>query len=527
MNIAYQGGFLREGLVRLGHTVVDIPANKDIPLHIRIQNLSIPIDFVLLELYGNAIPVEGIRECDHELVAYCIDSPLNGFWAREACALFDHVFVDQRSTVDAFAQHGITSCWLPLCCQEAYFVDPEEKIYDIAFIGTINEQRLKRYHLLKHIQKYFTVNTFQHVPMNKAQKIFAQSKIVLNENFFSGLTLRVFQGLAANTLVFTEKDAVGVDSYFIDGEHLVEFTPYDILEKLHSLLTAPERRERIAHSGRLLCEREHTSESRARTLLSAMRDKTAYNPRKDEACRHWHELRARYLYAMRFGGVLNTVMKEFETVSRDNGPYSSEALLKLGDIYARSGHIQRAEHCYLASSEVRNTYAAWVKLALLYVHMDDSAKAKKAIDNALQATPHASLLDKDAPHVNWRDEISRIFFLAAQIYFAHGDRFDMGFVKYFTDIVPDTALDVAFMLWRRTPCPQAMEMLLRCVAPYHLEGELLPDLLSGIRNGCLSNSQILRTAEIAARYYDLDTADTILSAFKSLHKGSKSMERTS
>lgn len=497
----------------MGHTVIDIPGNKNTPVNVALNSLGVPVDFVLLELYGNSVPIDGVRECDHELVAYCIDSPLNMFWLKEACSLFDHVFVDQQSSVEELRKDGINACWLPLCCQQSYFVEPQEKIYDISFIGTINKHRLKRSNLLDHIQKQFTINLVQHVSMREAQKIFAQSRIVLNENIFSGLTLRVFQGLAANALVLTEKGAAGVDSCFVDGEHLVEFTPYDVLEKLHSLLADSERREEIAHAGRLLCEQEHTSTSRAKALLSAIHDKTACNPRQDDACRQWRDLRARYMFAMRFGGGLNDIMQGLESIARSHQPYAPDALLKLGDIYARSGHPQRAEYCYTTSAQMQDDYKAWVKLALLHVSGNAVTKANTAINNALKKSACASLVYDDIL-IKLDDDISRVLFLAAKLYFLHGAVFDMGFIKFFKDIVPDTATDVAFMLWEHKPCPQTMELLLDCVAEHHLEGELLPELLSGIRKGCLSDSQILHTAKIAARYYDLKTADTILSAYK-------------
>lgn len=56
MNIAYLGTFLREGLLELGHKLVEIPKIPNQSINDAINAIHEPFDFVLLELYGSAIP---------------------------------------------------------------------------------------------------------------------------------------------------------------------------------------------------------------------------------------------------------------------------------------------------------------------------------------------------------------------------------------------------------------------------------------------------------------------------------------
>lgn len=506
MNIAYRGNFLRDGLSRLGHRVLDIPAAED-DIGAAVGRLGSPVDFVLLELWGH-YPVPDVANCRHELVAYCIDSPINEFWQAPACGLFDHVFVDQRRTVDSFAIHGIRAAWLPLCAHESWFADKREKRHDISFVGTVNANRLKRKNLLALLDRNFGVNVVHGVDMARTRDIFAGSRITLNENLFSGLTLRVFQGLAAGSVVLTEAGSDGADAFFRDGEHLAFYNGTNILDVTAELLASPDRLEHMSDAGRRLCRERHTSECRAGELLSALAAGSARNERPDAQEAQWRQARAEYLFAMRFGGRFDSAVRNFHAIARRGQERAADALTELGSIYARQGRCADAESFFLKAASAAPGPRPWLKLALLRAGRDDTAGARQALDAARKFYPAI------AEPGMMKNDAALIMFMVARLYFISGDIFHMGFSKSFADDVPDTAFEAAFNAWRREPGPQVMELLLQCLAPVGLEGELLPELVWAIRHGILTDSQILRTAEIAASYYDPDTAGTIIAAFR-------------
>lgn len=183
MNIVYQGGFLKEGLHLLGHTVIEIAFSNDDDINERIASLGVHVDIVLLELWSHKNIPSGLHACRRRLVAYCIDSPINAYWQSEICKVFDDVFVDQKATVFHFAKQQIKAKWLPLCAQMSYFRDIHtKKIYDILFVGNTSHYRIKRNNLLTFLKRHFSLHIYQNISSIKMLDLFSQSKIVLNEN---------------------------------------------------------------------------------------------------------------------------------------------------------------------------------------------------------------------------------------------------------------------------------------------------------------------------------------------------------
>lgn len=514
MNIAYSGCFLREGFRKLGHTVIDIPYKPGQDINAAIAGLSQPVDLVFLELYGSAVPVANLHACDHELAAWLIDSPINEFWHRDACYLFDHIFIDQLSSVNNLARYGITSHWLPLCAQDMYFVEPLPKVHDITFVGTTDSNRRKRTNLLNLVSRHFPIDIVKNISIRQAQQLFAQSKIILNENLFCGLTLRIFQGLASGSLVLTENGAPGMDSFFRDGEHLACYSPDNLLARLEAILASYPNYEEIAYNGSRQCKATHTSTARAEKALEVIKAKRAFTEKQHGLPALWHESRAHYLFTMRYGGSLNQLIRNFKLLAAGNTVLSALAQIELGNIFARNGELELAQSHYLEAASSSSGSGAWSKLALLYIHKNDIAKAKAAAHQFIRANPQISPDSVTKQLTKTGNTAADVLYILAQAYFIAGSIFEPGFSKAFNDIVPETAFEVARMIWKIQPSPQIVELMLRCISPSGLQGEILPDLLDGIRKGVLSDAQILRTAEIARNYYDVDTADTIIRAFK-------------
>ncbi len=509
MNIAYSGCFLGAGLQKEGCHIFPIDLSNGRNIFDCLRELP-HIDLVLLELYGAAIPPFSLGQCDVETAAYCIDSPINEFWLKDACALFDHVFVDQKTSVPALTKAGINSSWLPLGCMDAWFAEKAEKIHDITFIGRINANRSKRYNLVKLLSSIFAVNLAQDVSLEQASRIYSQSKIVLNENLFSGLTMRVFTGMCANALVFTEQGGAGVNDFFQDGVHLVEFTPGNVLETLGELLSAPGKCAEMAANGYDACKTRHSDSARAREFLAALSAKTAFNKRLDALERQWRKLCASASFGLRYGGQMQPVIKGLKAFGDGNDAYFSMAGVKLGDIYAQLGDYRRAELVYGLAIECDPDYNAFLKSALICAERGEPDKAKKRMDLALANFPKANLAAIETGNVLLRDDFERIFYQAARIRVAENRLFELGFNKATGKNGTDSAFDLARTLWTRRPSSLAMELMLQALAPYKLEGELLPEFMAGIRGNILSRKQILQAADAAMRYYDFETADRIL-----------------
>jgi hypothetical protein len=87
--------------------------------------------------------------------------------------------------------------------------------------------------------------------------------------------------------------------------------------------------------------------------------------------------------------------------------------------------------------------------------------------------------------------------------------FQVGYLKRISDPYPDTALEIAMMAWTVQPSAEILDFLLSVCTQYHIEGELLPQMLFAIDKGIASQKQITRASELATAYYDMKLAQDL------------------
>lgn len=508
MNIAYKGSFLREGLLLGGHYVHDIDTSDGKNLANALKASPVPIDLVIWEFFGAHSDIWALTPVDAPLVAYCVDTPLNEFWLKPAVKYFDRVFVDQPQNVSSFAEAGIATAWSPLPAQNSYFRSPCEKEWDATFIGVTNELRTKRNNLLNLLQSKFKLNRLAGLDLGATQDVFAKSKIVLNENFFPGLTLRVQQGLSAGSIVYTESSPYDDTFGLEDNKHLVFYDPTNAPERLADLLANYDKYKEIAIEGQKRCRELFSSEKVAASLV-ARATKGAGLAKRDEADYHWNRVLSELLFAQRFGGDFSGQARELKKIAASDSEKTVAARLLLGDIQARFKSPRAARESYKSALEMDAGSLANLRLAVLDILDNDPNSALKwLITYSRRATTRLDTTNFLSPG---RDPSTGILTAIAEIYFSLGKRWDMGFRKYYANPAPDTAFDVALMAWKRGSAPAALAVMLKCLRPYGLRGELLPYMLEGVKKGALSSAQILEAAEIAFEYYDRETAANILS----------------
>jgi len=517
MVIVYQGHFLGEGLRLLGHDVRPLRFNSEASANDQIEAVCAEPDLVLLELWGATALPRDFYACRHRLAAYCIDSCINEFWLAELLQAMDDVFVDQLSSVRILSRHGINAVWLPLCVSESNFRAPQAKDYDLTFIGRLSDDRVKRRNLIRYIARHYPMHHVEGVSVAEMQDIFARSKIVLNENFFNGLTLRVLQGLAAGAVVLTEAGGEGVCQYFSHDQHLVYYTPDTILSRIDMILGNYERYEAVAHRGQMACRAGHTSRVRAGELLSHIQAGTARTARASVHTRQCAEAYARYLLCLRFGGSFQESLPALNAVSRTHGTTGAKAARILGDIFARTNQQEKARYLYTQAIEKGCVFFSQSKITLLLLRENKLQEARAALALALAALPEAD----DIPFLAELDSLPdtavqapAFLFLLAKAYAALGYIFHMGFLKQATDNYPDTALEIASLAWEQNHDASVLDFMLQCTACLGIEGELLPKLRYAIEHGLAHDRQILRTAELAEQYYDKDLALNILTSLR-------------
>ncbi len=510
MNIVYQGSFLREGPQQLGHRVFPVSFARDRTLDEQVDAACADPDFVLIELWGDTNLPTGLSESRHRLVAHCIDSPLNEYWISELGKVFDDLFVDQLSSVAALAREGLRAVWLPVCVSESAFRQPARKEHDIAFVGRFSPERVKRLNIVTALRRRYPVCVTEGVSAAGMADIFARSRIVLNENLFSGLTLRVLQGMASGSPVLTEANAAGVDDFFRDGIHLVAYTPSTLLEKAGQLLADDDASQAIASAGQEACRAGHTSRRRAEELLAALAANAARNARRDQPVRRLAEARALARLCQRYGGLLSPARRTARNLLQDGGNVAGEAACLLGDMEAWRGRAEEAIRLYFLALRQGHVFPAALKLALLFLQAGDTRRARRLLD-----TGRPALAENVETAGNEADSSPEALLLhMAETCFARGRVFYPGWLKPLGDPVPETALEVALMAWKRGPSARILDMLLRCADACALEGQMLPYLLEAVRRGFATDAHIVRTAQAAERLYNQDLARSVLDAFR-------------
>jgi tetratricopeptide (TPR) repeat protein len=510
MKIVYQGFFLGEGLRELGHEVIPIVFNGRNDANEQIAAICHDPDFILIEQWGSNTPIPpGLDKCAYRLVAYCIDSSINEYILSDYLHLFDDVFVDQRSSVEELKYYGISSIWLPLCVSSTAFRKPRKKVHDITFVGSITDYRTKRKNLLKHIQQHFPVHMVKGVSESEMQDVFSRSKIVLNENFFPGFTLRILQGMASGSLVLTEAGGDGVSDYFTDGIHLVYYSPADILDKIKQILDNHNKYRRIAEAGRAACAKQHTSKARAAKFLSCLAPGDS-NREQDAAKRKFYLAKTKYTVCLRFGGEYSHSVKLLNQLRKEENEPAAWAAFTLGNIAARRNRHEMAVRFYMEAVNKGYSSRAYLKLAMLCLTGNKIEQALRFIRKALSdmSRQHPGIKKLEIiPQTD--DGIAEILFFIARLYAFLQRPFQVGYLKMISDRYPDTSLEIAMLAWRIKPSTEILDFLLSVYTRYHIKGELLPELLYAIDKKIASKRHIKCAGELAAAYYDINSAQKL------------------
>lgn len=497
LRIVYQGNFLKDGLEQLGYTIYPISFARDRDIDEQVEEICHDPDFVLIQLWGDTnIPLH-LSKSRHRLVAHCIDTPINTYWMSSLVSVFDDVFVDQKSSVTTMAKEGVRSIWLPLAVSDSCFRHTMSKKYDISFVGHFSRDRMKRKNIVEMLKKYFNVNIVEGVDVHTMIDIFAQSKIVLNENLFSGLTLRVLQGLASGSLVFTESYGDGVNDFFQDGVHLVTYTPTNLIEKTAFLLDHSDQCSKIAATGQEACLKKHTSLCRAKELIACLHSGTARNQRQDQHSRVLAESRAMLRFTGRYGGFFLPIAQDLQSLLSERNQIADEAACLLGDLKAWQKKYNEAYQLWISAVKTM-PFQAGIRLTLLFLHQEDFLGASQIL---------AHITGSPLPQKPLAPET--ILLRLAEACFKQGRIFDLGYLKK-NDLFPDTALNLAFMAWKISPSIQVLDMIIRCAETCSILGEILPYILKAIDLGIASDVHIRRAAAIAASLYDLDLTQKIL-----------------
>ena len=518
MRIVHSGWFLQEGFRKLGCEVTPLRLDQTRTLNEQIEGLSVVPDLVCIELFGKTPLPRNMADCAYPLAAYCVDSPLNEYWLVPLSKLFDLVYVDQLSSVGKFRKSGVQARWLPLCVSEADFRPAMDKEHLITFVGRVTPQRAKRANLIRHLSSRFPVKILDNISVPRMLDVFASSRIVLNENFFSGLNLRFFQALASGSLLLTERGGYGVRRHFQEGRHYVGYSPGEILEKIARIEQSYDEFAPVAAHAQEECRARHTSESRALTILEDIDRRGAQRSGLPPDQKRLHEAQAKYCHAVRFGGRFDESVTAIKECADAPGETMAQALCLLGSIHLRSDSIDAGVACLekCAATPTLHGLNATLKLMLLVARDRRVLHYLPNLLAMLKALKFASqhYLAYINSIINDEDTYYNICMLGHEVLFDAGGNFDLGFSKPYMECFPDYSMEYAVLAFREKKTPESLGAILKCTRKAGIAPEALGYIKEAILVGVASDEQIAQSAALALEYYDFAYANTTLLALK-------------
>ncbi|MDR1044959.1 MAG: glycosyltransferase [Candidatus Adiutrix sp.] len=272
--------YFHEAFIRLGHKVLTPPHEDGYPLSEMYHRLTDRPDLlVYTDHLGRHAWPQGLEDLEIPKVYYAVDTPINFWWQKHFAGLFDLVLADQKPYAEKFAARGLAADWLPVAVDtRAYRGRPgagTEKIYDFGFVGVLDEKvRAKRSRLVKQLSGRYRLKSMGDrqegwLGPEDSAAVYGQSRLVLNENLFPGVTTRMFEALASGTVLFTEKAGGDLAELFLPGEDFAWFEPQELFEAAEYWLADEARLKKTAARALDKVMAGHDILHRAETLLKA------------------------------------------------------------------------------------------------------------------------------------------------------------------------------------------------------------------------------------------------------------------
>lgn len=201
---------------------------------------------------------------------YAIDTHLPHSWKkiRQMAPRFDAIFCSQR---DAAARLRGAQ-WLPCACDPQLHGAAGGMIqHDVAFVGT--EGGVPRKFYLQALRERYPNSVIGHADHTQLGAIYSRAKVAFNYSIANDVNMRIFEALAAQTLLVT--NALASDDLsrlgLEDRRHLALYRrPHEVFELIDDYLARPEERARIASAGASVVRERHTYAHRLRTLLTTV-----------------------------------------------------------------------------------------------------------------------------------------------------------------------------------------------------------------------------------------------------------------
>ena len=347
--------YFNDSFVKMGHRIITAPHQEGFSLYDYFNTIADRPDLlVYTDNLGQHFWPQDLSKINIPKVYYAVDTPLNYWWQKHFASLFDLNFADQKNFADKLSLEGHKAHWLPVAIDvDAYQYQPGNNtaLYDFGFVGVVDEKiRPKRSRLVKQLSSRFSVkNMGEHgsgwVGPAESAALYRQSRLVLNECLFPGVTTRMLEAMASGTVLFTEKSDGTLGELFKAGEDFAWFEPGDLIKSADYWLNDEALRQRTAARAYEKVKAGHDIFHRAETILEKARNLNPDVALKGPAA--WDkEAKVLFWTALRWPneeGKVRIMRAEHLLVKTvEEGAASPEGMFMLGHIARLRGEGEKA-----------------------------------------------------------------------------------------------------------------------------------------------------------------------------------------
>lgn len=220
-------------------------------------------------------------------IYFSIDVHLNYYWQKKYSENF-HIFISsQKNFFNIHKKTGQVSYWLPWGINPSVikdFVPFHKREHDIAFVGLIDNNRIKRKNIVDLIRERYNVfiagdKITDRISFEKMLSVYRNSKIVINESINYEVNFRYFEATSTGAILFTEKIDNGENELFIEDKEFITFSQESLFDKLDRIISSVNEFEHIGYEGYKRTFDEHTLQNRAekiKKIIEENLDKICY-----------------------------------------------------------------------------------------------------------------------------------------------------------------------------------------------------------------------------------------------------------
>ena len=208
-------------------------------------------------------------------VFYSVDSHIHS-WQPLYAQGFDACLVSLRDHLGLFSGPFLPPervWWSPPFARDDDQPRPgTPKLWDCLFVGTVNENTPRRAAFLRDLAS--RLPGLRRTRGNY-RELFPQGRVLLNHCEHGDLNFRVFEAMGCGGCLVTPRVGHGLAKLFVDGEHLVGYTPDDAgdaLFRIELLLKNPELVTYIGETALAETDARHRARHRAQAFTDHLCD---------------------------------------------------------------------------------------------------------------------------------------------------------------------------------------------------------------------------------------------------------------